>query len=141
VFLAAGTVGIAAAVAPSLLGTQQAQGTPPPAAEGKAKADEHGGIAATPTRAKKTAAPRIAHVTIAATRGDSWLEARVRSSSGRVLYSGVLAQGQTTNVSARTVWLRLAAAAHLDVLVNGKAPSGAPFMGTLELVLGPGSTR
>ena len=36
-----------------------------------------------------------------------------------------------------TVWLRLGAASHVDVLVNGKPASRAPLLGTLDLVLGP----
>ena len=83
--------------------------------------------------------PRRARVVISATRGDSWIEARAGSQTGRILYNETLTQGRTVTISARRVWLSLAAAGNLDVLVNGKAPQ-APLLGTIEAVFGPGSS-
>jgi hypothetical protein len=47
----------------------------------------------------------------------------------------MLRQGQTELVSARRVWLRLAAAANVDVLVDGRPPREA-LLGAAAVVLG-----
>ena len=72
-------------------------------------------------------------LTISATRGDCWVEARAESSSGEVLYAGTLATGRSIRFNRERVWLRLGAASNVDVLVNGR-PSTVP-PGTVELLL------
>jgi hypothetical protein len=158
VVLVATVAGVSAAAAPSLLSSEPAQGNLRAAndvAKQNPKTKAAQPVARQPARpiarqparpiARQSARPiaqqpaRIAHVALAATRGDSWVEARAGSSAGRVLYTGMLVQGQTERVSAKRVWLRLAAAGHLDLLVNGRPPREGPLLGTLDVVLGPGS--
>lgn len=143
VSLVAVVVGVTAAVAPSLMTSDAAKGDPLAVKAAKKvgkrepKAKPSHPIVRRTAIAPRTA--RLANVVLAATRGDSWVEARAGSSTGRLLYTGVLAQGQKRRVSAGRVWLRLGAASHLDVLVNGRPPREAPLLGTLDIILGPGS--
>jgi hypothetical protein len=143
VFLVAAVVGVTIAVAPSLMSSQAAKGDLPAVKAAKKVAKQEPKAKPSHPIARRTAierrTARVANVVLAATRGDSWVEARAGSSTGRLLYTGVLVQGQKERVSAGRVWLRLAAAGHLDVLVNGRPPREAPLFGTLDIILGPGS--
>lgn len=84
-------------------------------------------------RPKRPAPPPETSLTISATRGDCWVEVRVGSATGEVLYAGTLATGRTLRFSREKVWLRLGAASNVDIVVNGR-PSTVP-PGTVELVL------
>lgn len=83
--------------------------------------------------AKRAAAKPRARATLAvtATRGDCWVEVRAGSAEGQSLYSGILALGNTVRFDGPQLWLRLGAASHVDVVVNGR-PSAVP-PGTVEL--------
>jgi hypothetical protein len=81
------------------------------------------------------AAPARVTVTVAATRGDSWISARLGSSTGRVLEERILAQGETSRLTGRRVWLLVGASANVDVRVDGKPRAlGA---GTVETLFAP----
>jgi cytoskeletal protein RodZ len=85
--------------------------------------------AAVKTTKTTTAAPAKTTLVVTAARGDSWMEVRRASSKGKVLFSGILAQGDAQTFSARRLWLRLGAAGNVDLAVDGKAyplPSGTP---------------
>lgn len=73
-------------------------------------------------------------VVVMAARGSSWLELRAGSATGRSLYQGTLPDGQRAEFTAKSIWLRAGAAAHLDITVNGK-PLGRSLFGTVETVL------
>jgi hypothetical protein len=79
------------------------------------------------------AAPATTTLTISATRGDCWVEVRVGSTTGQVLYAGTLAAGSTIRFNRKRLWLRLGAASNVDIVVNGRESSVPP--GTVELVL------
>ena len=87
-------------------------------------------------RSRKTAppAPRARpRIVLAAVRGSSWLAVRRGSAEGIVLFEGVLEQGDSIRFRERRVWVRLGAAAYVDVAVNGRElPTVA---GTVDLVL------
>jgi hypothetical protein len=89
--------------------------------------------AITRPRTTRPKGPVGASLTISATRGDCWVEVRAESSSGDVLYAGTLATGKTLRFNREKLWLRLGAAANVDITVNGR-PSTVP-PGTVELVL------
>jgi hypothetical protein len=78
-------------------------------------------------------APAATSLTITATRGDCWTEVRAGSSSGAVLYSGLLSSGSTLKFNRNRLWLRLGASSNVDITVNGR-PSTVPS-GTVELTL------
>jgi hypothetical protein len=127
------TVGVAAAMAPSLMRSDTAKGVTRERSAAQVKSRQP--AVRKPASPKPVVKPRVAHVVISATRGDSWIEARSGSANASVLYSGVLRQGETTRVSRPVVWLRLAAAANVDVLVNGHPPAKGPLLGTVVVLL------
>lgn len=85
--------------------------------------------------APSPAAPRLARLAIAATRGDCWLEVRAGSASGRVLYSGFLSQGDSRPFKARRLWVRLGASGNVDLRLNGRSVRSVP-VGTVVLLVG-----
>lgn len=107
---------------------------PPPAPLPASKSPRPGPQTISPQpRALPPKAPAAPTLTISATRGDCWVEARAESSSGELLYAGTLAIGSSLRFSRERVWLRLGAASNVDVLVNGR-PSTVP-PGTVDLLL------
>jgi cytoskeleton protein RodZ len=83
------------------------------------------------TTRHRTAPPRptptTAHAVLTAARGRVWLLVRSGSATGRVLYEGVLEQGQKLPVTlSPRVWLRVGAPWNLDVRVSGRLLSGLP---------------
>ena len=79
---------------------------------------------------------RLAKVTVTATRGSCWLEARAGSATGRTLEAArTLLEGESVTVRAPAVWLSLGATGNVDVTVNGR-PRRLPF-GTVAVVLRP----
>jgi transcriptional regulator with XRE-family HTH domain len=79
------------------------------------------------------AAGRRAKLVVSAVRGSSWMEVRLRSSAGRLLYSGTLEHGQVKSFTGRTLQLQLANPTHVSVRLNGTAvvlPHGTVFVVT-----------
>ena len=68
-------------------------------------------------------APRL---TIAAARGDCWLSIRLGAETGRILWEGMLFEGRSVHVAARTVWIRMGAPWNLDARLNGKPLRALP---------------
>jgi hypothetical protein len=91
--------------------------------------------APTTTAPTTTARPPRTVFVVHATRGDSWVELRIGTATGRVLYSGILRQGETTRASGRTLWVRFGSAANLDLALNGKPIHGVT--GTLDATITP----
>lgn len=82
----------------------------------------------------KRRSPALTTAAVVAARGDSWLELRAGSATGRSLYEGTLAEGQRVTFRAKKIWLRAGAASYLDITVNGK-PLKPSLSGTAEVVL------
>jgi hypothetical protein len=80
-------------------------------------------------------------IVVNGSRGDSWVEARVGSKTGRSLFAGVVAKGQTVRVTAPVVWITFGAAGNLDLRVNGRAPVPGTFNGTITAVIAHGQVR
>jgi cytoskeletal protein RodZ len=98
---------------------------------------------AAPARSSTAAvapAPRRARLEVAASRGDSWVMVRADSARGALLYSGILAQGQRIHFRKARLWLRLGAAANVDVTVNGGRPRSG-LSGTFDAVVTPRGFR
>jgi Domain of unknown function (DUF4115) len=87
-------------------------------------------------RAPKAPAARaqLVDVRIEAQQDGSWLEVRRGSSSGRVLYSGMLLPGTQLHFRAPRVWARLGAAGNLSIVANGRPVS---VHGTYDKVFVP----
>jgi hypothetical protein len=73
----------------------------------------------TPTPASTNAA--LVSLVFTAARGDTWIEIRARSSTGKVIYTGTMSQGTSKDFTARTLWASFGAASNLDATINGKA--------------------
>ena len=63
------------------------------------------------------APPRL---TLRAARGDCWLEVRLASETGRILFAGTLARGTTRTFSSKRLWVRLGAGEMVDARLDGK---------------------
>ena len=73
-----------------------------------------------------------ARVELRATRGDSYLIVRSRSSIGTVLYQGTLERGQQQRFEGKVLWLRLESPANVLVKLNGnrvKLPAAVKAQG------------
>jgi hypothetical protein len=72
---------------------------------------------------RQTPRPRPAsgvRLQLTASRGDSWVELRSGSAQGDVLFSGIVAQGETRSFSAPRLYARFGNAASLDARLNGR---------------------
>jgi hypothetical protein len=94
-----------------------------------------GSVPATTTEPTTTVRTAAVVFVVHATRGDSWVELRTGSKTGRVLYSGILRDGETTRASGRRLWVRFGSAANLDLVLNGKPIHGVT--GTLDATVTP----
>jgi hypothetical protein len=63
----------------------------------------------------------VARLEVTADGGASYLEVRVGSATGRPLWTGVLAEGQSLRFAKRRLWLRLGAAGNLSLELNGES--------------------
>jgi hypothetical protein len=106
---------------------------PPPAEPEQARPREEPISRRRPARPTETARPSSTTLTLAATRGDCWVEVRAGSATGKALYSGTLASGSSLRFNQPKLWLRLGAASNVDIMVNGR-PSTVP-PGTVELTV------
>jgi hypothetical protein len=79
-------------------------------------------------------ARKTVDVRIRAHGNGSWIEIRRGSSSGEVLYAGVLSGGHGLHFRSRRLWTRFGAAANLSVVVDGDS---VPLQGTLEKLFVP----
>jgi hypothetical protein len=88
----------------------------------------------------KQAAGRAARVNLVvrAIRGDSWMEVRAGSVSGRLLYSGTLERSQRKTFQGRRLQLALADPGNVGVRVNGnriELPAGTTFVVTARRIV------
>jgi hypothetical protein len=91
------------------------------------------GSQASTSRAKGTA-----RLVVRATQGSSWMEVRAASSSGKLLYSGTLEQGQRKSFDGRSLQLALAEPANVVVRLNGNRvdlPRGTTFLVTSQRII------
>jgi hypothetical protein len=81
-----------------------------------------------------------ARLALTAARGDCWLSVRADAPDGKVLYEGTLASGRTIRLEGARLWVRLGAAANLELTLNGKRIAALPA-GTVDLVATPAGIR
>jgi hypothetical protein len=87
------------------------------------------------------APPQSIHVRLTAARGASWVEIRAGSSTGRVLFDGVVPVGQSIRAVGRgRLWARFGSLGNFDVTVNGRAVHPA-FNGTVDTVITAAAIR
>ena len=73
---------------------------------------------------------------LTAVRGESWLQIRSGSFTGRTLYEGLLPLGETVRLRSKRLWIRFGAASHLDLTIDGR-PVRLPAFGTFDAFAGP----
>jgi uncharacterized protein DUF4115 len=93
-------------------------------------------VAETPPARRPAAAP--ARVVLTASRGDCWLEARVGSAAGTLLFAGNLEQGRSLRLAKRRLWLAFGAGANLEVTLNGRRVESFPTGTAAVLVTAKG---
>ena len=73
-----------------------------------------------------------------ATDGSSWMEVRARTSSGKLLYSGTLEDGQRKSFEGKSLQLALAKPQNVVVRLNGnrvELPQGTMFVVTSQRIV------
>lgn len=89
------------------------------------------------TTAARQGAGRV-NLVVRAVGGDSWMEVRAGSVSGRLLYSGTLEQGQRKTFHERSLQLALAKPDNVAVKLNGnraELPAGSTFVVTARRIV------
>ena len=77
---------------------------------------------------------------IDAARGPCWLEVHAGSSTGKLLYTGVLEQGKTLSFEKTVLWIRFGAPENVDLTLNGKPLRNVP-QGSANVLVTPRGTR
>jgi hypothetical protein len=97
-----------------------------------AESDASKGTAATSLEAT-IPDPSVATFTIAATRGQAFVEVRLKTSSGPLLTKGIVPKGETITFSNKALWVKVYAPGRLDLSVNGRPwrPTGSTVVATL----------
>jgi cytoskeleton protein RodZ len=91
-----------------------------------------------PTTTSTRAPKGTARLVVRATDGNSWMEVRARTSSGRLLYSGTLEEGQRKSFEGKSLQLALAKPQNVVVRLNGnrvELPRGTTFVVTSRRVV------
>jgi hypothetical protein len=81
-----------------------------------------------------TPPPHAIHVILTAARNDSWVEVRLGSSTGRVLFDGIVPAGQSVRVVGRHLWARFGSLGNFDVTINGRAVHPS-LNGTVDTII------
>ncbi len=66
------------------------------------------------------------HLTLRAVRGDCWVAVRLRDAAGKLVYAGILAQGQSRSFTAKRLWIELGASHMLDAILDGEPVTNLP---------------
>lgn len=103
-----------------------------------APAPTHNARSRKPT--KPAAAPAPITVRLTAARNDSWVEIRANSATGRVLYDGVVSQGDSVHVRGRRFWARFGAIGNFDLTIDGR-PVHPTLSGTVDAIIGLTTVR
>jgi hypothetical protein len=100
---------------------------PAPAAAPRAKSPSPAELASAQAReraAQHPSAPAVKQgfpvLKLLATRGRCWVEVRKVSSSGAVLFTGILETGKTKKFHGKTLWVRLGAPETIDAFVDDR---------------------
>jgi hypothetical protein len=119
--------------------TETTTATQPPASASAGETEDALRAAAVAGESSETAAGDV-QVTVRATDGPCWLQARAGSANGKVIYEGTLAPGRELTLSRDRVWLRLGAPANVKLTLNGRAVREVSATAT-DLIATPGGVR
>ena len=96
------------------------------------------GLASSPGSGPATNARGTAHLVVRASEGSSWMEVRAATSSGKLLYSGTLEQGQRKTFDGKSLQVALAKPQNVVVRLNGnrvELPRGTTFVVTSKRIV------
>ena len=91
-----------------------------------------------PTTTSTRAPKGTARLVVRASDGSSWMEVRARTSSGKLLYSGTLEDGQRKSFEGTSLQLALAKPQNVVVRLNGnrvELPQGTMFVVTSQRIV------
>lgn len=91
-----------------------------------------------PTTTSTRAPKGMARLVVRASDGSSWMEVRARTSSGKLLYSGTLEDGQRKSFEGKSLQLALAKPQNVVVRLNGnrvELPQGTMFVVTSQRIV------
>ena len=89
-------------------------------------AAENKTIARRPTAPNVTGNPAIGRLVLVASSGDCWLSVRTGSRDGRVLFEGMLREGDSLPVAGKRLWIRIGAPWNLEARLNGRVLPNLP---------------
>jgi cytoskeletal protein RodZ len=95
-------------------------------------------VTSAPTGVSTLRPKGTARLAVRADDGSSWMEVREASSSGKLLYSGTLEQGQRKSFDGKSLQLALAKPQNVVVRVNGnrvELPQGTTFVVTAQRIV------
>jgi len=81
---------------------------------------------APPAKPGRDGTSALARLVVTASRGDCWLFVRAGSRDGRVLYEGMLREGDSLRFARTRLWVRMGAPWNLEARLNGGALRGFP---------------
>jgi cytoskeleton protein RodZ len=96
------------------------------------------GLASSPNSGLASNAHGTAHLAVRASEGSSWMEVRTATSSGKLLYSGTLEQGQRKSFDGKSLQVALAKPQNVVVRLNGnrvELPRGTTFVVTSRRIV------
>ena len=96
------------------------------------------GLATQGSTTQTTSSNGTSRLVVRAIDGSSWMEVRLTSRSGKLLYSGTLEQGQQKAFQGRSLQLALAEPGNVAVRVNGNRvdlPAGTTFVVTARRII------
>jgi len=96
------------------------------------------GLQSGPTTMSTHAPKGTARLVVRASDGSSWMEVRARTSSGKLLYSGTLEEGQRKSFEGKSLQLALAKPQNVVVRLNGnrvELPQGTTFVVTSQRIV------
>ena len=84
--------------------------------------------------------PKSIRFGLTAARDDSWVEIRADSSTGRVLFDGIVPKGQSIHLVGRRLWARFGSLGNFDLTINGR-PVHPALNGTVDTVITASAVR
>jgi hypothetical protein len=96
------------------------------------------GLASSPSSGLASNTHGTAHLAVRASEGSSWMEVRTATSSGKLLYSGTLEQGQRKSFDGKSLQVALAKPQNVVVRLNGnrvELPRGTTFVVTSRRIV------
>jgi cytoskeleton protein RodZ len=139
ILVLAGVVGLLALLVAGELGSPN--GTPKPSGSSLKPA----GPLIASSSAARTPRPRKVeprrHIVLRASNGDCWIEVRLGSARGPLVYENLLRRGQAVSFVRMPLWVRVGAPANLVLRVDGRQLAPLAGYGPSNLVVGTSGVR